>query len=92
MSVRGRSWLGAFLVAAGVVALAAAALLTRVENGAVRSPTGLFWAGIGLAAVGVTVIIWAFRDVMRQLGQNQSRFEALLRSEVPEKRDEKTSS
>jgi len=86
MSVRVRAWFGATLVAVGVILLGAAALMTKVENGVARSPVSLFWAGLGLAVAGIGVVLWALRDVVRQLGQNQSRFETQMRAEVQEKK------
>jgi hypothetical protein len=80
MSTRTRSWVGSILTLSGIVLLLAAAFTLR---------GWLLWAGILAAVPGIGLIIWAFRDAVRELGANQGRFEAMLRAQVPERREQK---
>jgi len=81
VSVRGRSFLAAFLGAGGVFLMLVAALLPGL--------TVLFWPGLGIFALGLVVLGFAMRDAVREIGNNQARFEASLRAEIGEKRDPK---
>jgi hypothetical protein len=72
-------------VAGGVVCLGVSAFSVRVVDGRVLGLIELLWAGLGLALVGLILIVWALRDVAREIGGNQARFEALLRSEAERK-------
>jgi protein-S-isoprenylcysteine O-methyltransferase Ste14 len=72
-------------VAGGVVCLGVSAFSVKVVDGRVLGLIELLWAGLGLALVGLILIVWALRDVAREIGGNQARFEALLRSEAERK-------
>ncbi len=76
MTTRMRSGIGSLLTVAGIGLMLAAAFTLR---------SGLLWGGLGAAVPGVVLILWALRDALRQLGENQARFEAALRSQVPPK-------
>jgi hypothetical protein len=80
MTVRWRSTAGAVLGGLGVFTALAGLLFLRMW---------LFWAGAGVAAAGLGLVLWALRDVGREIGGNQARFEAMLRSEIPPGREQK---
>lgn len=82
MSLRVRSWLGALMVLGSVLLLLASGIAG--ENLAY-----LMWPGVGLLAVGALLVVWAFRSVSREVGSGQARLEAMLRSEIDERRAEK---
>lgn len=74
MSSRAKSWLGGLFGAAGVFAFFTGALFPGL--------TWLAWIGVGAALVGLGLVISAVIGVSREIGGNQSRFEAMLRSEA----------
>ena len=78
MSARARSWLGGLLFALGVFAFFGGSLFPGLS--------ALAYAGVAAAVVALVVIGTAIRDVGRQIGQNQVRFEAMLRTEAERER------
>ncbi len=78
MSPRAKSWTGGVLFAAGVFAFFAGALF----------PSFVVLAYVGAAAVlaALALIGSAVRAVGRQIGENQARFEALLRADAERER------
>jgi hypothetical protein len=80
MSPRARSWLGGILGAAGLFAFFTGALFPGLS--------WLAWMGGGAAVVGLVLVVTAVVSVSREIGGNQARFEAMLRSEaLPPKKD-----
>ena len=80
MSVRMRSTIGAVLGAVGVLLGLGGLLFLR---------PWMFWGGAVLAVAAVALVVWAVRDVGREIGTSSARFEAMLRSEIPPKREQK---
>lgn len=74
MSPRARSWAGGLLFALGVFAFFGGALFPGLA--------GLAYAGAAAVLLAAGLVVWALVDVSRQIGANQSRFEALLRQEA----------
>jgi len=81
VSSRAKSWLGGLLGAAGVFAFFTGALFPGL--------TWLAWLGAGIAFLGLGLVVSAVVGVSREIGGNQARFEAMLRSEALDKRKEK---
>ncbi len=76
MSTRVRSTLGAVLGGAGVLLGLGGLFFLR---------PWMFWAGSAMALCGVALVAWALRDVGREIGTNAARFEAMLRSQAPDR-------
>jgi hypothetical protein len=74
MSIRARSALGAVLVAGGLLGMIGAAIIGRRP---------VFWGSLAAAACGVGLIAWAVRDVARAIGDARTKYDALLRAELP---------
>ena len=83
MSARARSWLGGILGAGGVFAFFAGALFPGLS--------GLAWAGAAAALAGLVLVVSALVSITREIGGNQARFEAQLRSEALDQKKEKPS-
>lgn len=81
MSARARSWLGGILGAAGVFAFFTGALFPGLS--------WLAWTGAAAALAGLVLVVSAVASVSREIGGNQARFEAMLRSEALDKQKEK---
>jgi hypothetical protein len=81
VSARARSWLGGILGAAGVFAFFTGALFPGLS--------WLAWTGAAAALAGLVLVVSAVVSVSRELGGNQARFEAMLRSEALDKQKEK---
>lgn len=92
MSVRGRSWSGAILVAAGVTGMVIAMLSAKADRGTVVYPAAVLWMGIALAVAGAGMIFWALSGAIRQIGASEVQLEARLRSEADTQREQKRSS
>lgn len=69
-----------------------ALLSARVVAGVPTYKAGLLWMGIGLAVVGVGLILWALAGAVRQIGQSGVQFEARLRAEADAQREQKRTS
>jgi hypothetical protein len=81
VSVRLRSTIGAALGGIGILLALGGLFFLR---------TWMFWAGGSSAAVGIALVVWALRDVGREIGANSARFEAMLRSEIgPSRKEER---
>ena len=78
MSVRLRSTIGAVLGGSGILLALGGLFFLRVW---------MFWGGGALATAGVVLVVWALRDVGREIGANSARFEARLRAEIPPDRE-----
>ncbi len=78
MSPRAKSWAGGILFALGVFAFFAGALFPVLAF--------LAYVGIVAAALAIGFIGSALRAVGRQIGENQARFEAVLRAEAERKK------
>ena len=74
MSPRAGAWLGGVLFAAGVFAFFGGALFPGFSV--------LAYAGLGAVILSLVLIGRALRQVSRQIGDNHSRFEAMLRVEA----------
>jgi hypothetical protein len=81
VSARARSWLGGILGAAGVFAFFTGALFPGLS--------WLAWTGAAAALAGLVLVVSAVASVSREIGGNQARFEAMLRSEALDKQKEK---
>ncbi len=89
MSVRGRSWSGAVLVATGVIGMVIAMLSAKADHGVAVYPAAVLWMGIALAIAGVGMIFWALSGAVRQIGASEAQLEARLRSEADTQREQK---
>jgi hypothetical protein len=74
VSPRARSWAGGILFALGVFAFFGGSLFPGLSL--------LAYAGAAAVVLSLVLIGWAVRDVVRQIGGNQARFEAMLRQEA----------
>jgi hypothetical protein len=74
MSIRARSALGAVLAAVGLLGMVGAAIFGRRP---------VFWGSLAAVAGGVGLIAWAVRDVARAIGDARTKYDALLRAQLP---------
>ena len=79
MTIWVRSALGTVLIAAGLLGLIMASILGRRP---------VLWGSLAAAVAGAALIVWAFRDVVRAIGDARTRCDAQLRAWVAsEKKD-----
>jgi hypothetical protein len=84
MSTRLRAVLGAILFAVGIACAFGGPIL-----GPLPYKIRLFWMGLVLMALGVAMVLWAIRDVVRQISATEIQFEAKLRAELESRKGEK---
>jgi hypothetical protein len=84
MPTRLRAVLGAILFALGIACGFGGPIL-----GPLPVKIRLFWIGLGLMVLGVAIVLWAIRDVVRQISATEIQFEAKLRAELESRKGEK---
>ncbi len=80
MSIRRRSTVGAALLIGGVLA----AILSFAGDA-----RPVLWTGLAAAGAGILLLAWGLRDVAREIGAARDRYDAMLRAEAEEKREQK---
>ena len=80
MSVRLRSAIGAVLLTGGLFLGVAAATFKNAS---------CIWGGAASVVAGMGILGWAIRDVAREIGHARTKYDALLRAEYSEKKEQK---